>query len=55
MSTDKNQTEELNDQMQVAIDLQFEMMGDMYNRMIISCHKKCIAPRYRDPDLTKGN
>lgn len=50
----KSQTDELNEQMQVAVDLQFEMMGDMYNKMTVSCHKKCIAPRYKDPDLTKG-
>ena len=30
-------------------------MGDMYNKMTASCHKKCIAPRYRDSELTKGN
>ena len=52
--TAKSSQDELNEQMQVAVDLQFEMMGDMYNKMTVSCHKKCIAPRYRDPDLTKG-
>lgn len=50
----KTNEEQLNEQMQVAVDLQFEMMGDMYNKMTVSCHKKCIAPRYRDPELTKG-
>lgn len=54
MAADKAQTDEFNAQMQVAVDLQFEMMGDMYNKMTVSCHKKCIAPRYRDPELTKG-
>lgn len=30
------------------------MMADMYNRMTSSCHKKCIPPKYRDSELTKG-
>lgn len=40
--------------MQLAVDLEIEMMADMYNRMTNACHRKCIPPRYRDPELTKG-
>lgn len=40
--------------MQMAVDLEIEMMADMYNRMTNACHRKCIPPRYRDPELTKG-
>lgn len=40
--------------MQLAVDLEIEMMADMYNRMTNACHRKCIPPRYRDPDLSKG-
>lgn len=40
--------------MQLVADLEIEMMADMYNRMTSACHKKCVPPKYRDPDLTKG-
>ncbi|XP_069759073.1 mitochondrial import inner membrane translocase subunit Tim10 [Narcine bancroftii] len=30
------------------------MMADMYNRMTRSCHRKCVPPNYKDPDLSKG-
>lgn len=40
--------------MQLVADLEIEMMADMYNRMTSACHKKCCPPKYRDPDLTKG-
>jgi len=40
--------------MQLVADLEIEMMADMYNRMTSACHKKCIPPKYRDPDLSKG-
>ncbi|XP_057317943.1 mitochondrial import inner membrane translocase subunit Tim10 [Microplitis mediator] len=35
-------------------DLEIEMMSDMYNRMTGACHKKCILPKYSEPDLGKG-
>jgi len=28
--------------------------SDMFNRMTSACHKKCIPPKYRDADLSKG-
>ena len=31
-----------------------EMMTDMYARLTSSCHKKCVGPKYREPDLQKG-
>ena len=40
--------------MQLVADLEIEMMADMYNRMTSACHKKCVPPKYRDPDLSKG-
>lgn len=40
--------------MQMVADLEIEMMADMYNRMTSACHKKCVPPKYRDPDLSKG-
>lgn len=40
--------------LQLVAELEIEMMSDMYNRMTTACHKKCIPPKYRDSDLTKG-
>ncbi|KAK3585332.1 hypothetical protein CHS0354_004598 [Potamilus streckersoni] len=46
---------ELNEaQLKLVADLELEMMADMYNRMSNCCQKKCIAPKYKDPDLNKG-
>jgi import inner membrane translocase subunit TIM10 len=42
------------DKMALVQELELEMMSDMYNRMTMSCHKKCIAPKYKDAELTKG-
>ncbi|XP_065663638.1 mitochondrial import inner membrane translocase subunit Tim10 [Hydra vulgaris] len=35
-------------------ELEVEMMSDMYNRLTAACHKKCIATKYKEPELTKG-
>jgi len=40
--------------MQVVAELEIEMMADMYNRMTGACHRKCLPPKYREPELTKG-
>lgn len=40
--------------MQMVNELELEMMSDMYSRMTLACHKKCIASSYREPELTKG-
>ncbi|KAG4066109.1 hypothetical protein HA402_010311 [Bradysia odoriphaga] len=40
--------------MQMMQDLEIEMMSDLYNRMTQACHKKCVPPRYSEPDLGKG-
>lgn len=42
------------DQMRIITDLEIEMMADMYNRMSNTCQKKCIPPRYKEADLSKG-
>lgn len=39
---------------QMVAELEMEMMVDMYNRMTNACHKKCLPPKYKDADLTKG-
>lgn len=33
---------------------QLEMITDVFNRLVGSCHSKCISPRYAEPDLNKG-
>ena len=40
--------------MKLVQDLEIEMMTDMYARLTAACHKKCIAPKYREADLQKG-
>lgn len=37
--------------MQMIQELEIEMMSDLYNRMTQACHKKCVPPRYSEPDL----
>ncbi|CAF3069045.1 unnamed protein product [Rotaria socialis] len=39
---------------QAAGDLEIEAMQDLYKRMTTTCHKKCVTPRYKDSELTKG-
>jgi import inner membrane translocase subunit TIM10 len=54
--------------MQLVQELEIEMMTDMYAKLTSACHKKvrtvatscyhdhpqCIAPKYREADLQKG-
>ncbi|XP_076245499.1 translocase of inner membrane 10 [Calliopsis andreniformis] len=42
------------DQLKLVQDLEIEMMSDMYNRMTSACHRKCIPPKYVEPELSKG-
>lgn len=42
------------EKLKLVQELEIEMMSDMYNRMTSACHKKCIAPKYSDPELGKG-
>ena len=41
-------------QLQAAGELEIEMMQDLYKRMTTACNKKCVLPRYKDSELTKG-
>ncbi|UJR13352.1 hypothetical protein I4U23_000370 [Adineta vaga] len=43
-----------NNQLQAAGELEIEMMQDLYKRMTTACHKKCVIPRYKDSELSKG-
>ncbi|XP_074641020.1 mitochondrial import inner membrane translocase subunit Tim10-B-like [Tubulanus polymorphus] len=51
MAANVNLNEE---QLKIVGELEIEMMADMYNRMTTSCHKKCVPPKYKDSELTKG-
>ncbi|XP_015779731.1 PREDICTED: mitochondrial import inner membrane translocase subunit Tim10-B-like [Acropora digitifera] len=39
---------------QMVAELEIEMMTDLYNRLTEACQKKCISPKYKEGDLTKG-
>lgn len=40
--------------LQLIQELELEMMADMYTRLTSACHKKCIAPKYKEAELGKG-
>lgn len=42
------------DKLKLVQELEIEMMSDMYNRMTSACHRKCIAPKYTEAELGKG-
>ncbi|KAF9459482.1 Tim10/DDP family zinc finger-domain-containing protein [Collybia nuda] len=33
---------------------ELDTVTDFFNRMVSSCHAKCISARYAEPDLNKG-
>ncbi|KAI0034916.1 Tim10/DDP family zinc finger-domain-containing protein [Vararia minispora EC-137] len=33
---------------------EMEMITDVFNRMVSSCHAKCVNTRYADAELSKG-
>ncbi|EPS99140.1 hypothetical protein FOMPIDRAFT_1031051 [Fomitopsis schrenkii] len=33
---------------------ELDMITDVFNRLVSSCHAKCISPRYAEGDLSKG-
>ncbi|KAI0639181.1 Tim10/DDP family zinc finger-domain-containing protein [Trametes polyzona] len=33
---------------------ELDMITDIFNRLVSSCHAKCISPRYAEGDLNKG-
>ncbi|TFK57441.1 hypothetical protein OE88DRAFT_1691157 [Heliocybe sulcata] len=41
------------DKIEMATE-QLDMITDVYNRLVESCHAKCISPRYSEGDLNKG-
>ncbi|KAJ3508305.1 hypothetical protein NLJ89_g5831 [Agrocybe chaxingu] len=41
------------DKIEMAIT-ELDTVTDFFNRMVQSCHAKCISSRYAEPDLNKG-
>ncbi|XP_067211053.1 mitochondrial import inner membrane translocase subunit Tim10 [Linepithema humile] len=42
------------DKLKAVQELEIELMSDMYNRMTSACHRKCIASKYAEAELGKG-
>ncbi|KDQ13644.1 hypothetical protein BOTBODRAFT_111094 [Botryobasidium botryosum FD-172 SS1] len=40
-------------QIEMAV-AELDMITDVFNRLVSSCHAKCISTRYSEPDLNKG-
>ncbi|KAG1792091.1 Tim10/DDP family zinc finger-domain-containing protein, partial [Suillus subaureus] len=41
------------ERIEMAIN-EIDMVSDVFNRIVSSCHAKCISPRYAEGDLNKG-
>ncbi|KAJ8586832.1 hypothetical protein M405DRAFT_718789, partial [Rhizopogon salebrosus TDB-379] len=41
------------ERVEMAIN-EIDMVSDVFNRIVASCHAKCISPRYAEGDLNKG-
>lgn len=41
------------DKIDIAVT-ELDTYTDFFNRMVLSCHNKCIGARYADGDLNKG-
>ncbi|KAH0838573.1 Tim10/DDP family zinc finger-domain-containing protein [Lanmaoa asiatica] len=41
------------ERIEMAIN-EIDMVSDVFNRIVASCHSKCISPRYAEGDLNKG-
>ncbi|PWN35923.1 putative MRS11-subunit of the Tim22-complex [Meira miltonrushii] len=37
-----------------AAEAELEMVTDTFNKLVASCHNKCISSRYMESDLNKG-
>jgi len=37
-----------------AAAMEVEMVSDLFNRMVRTCHEKCVGQRYHEPTLNKG-
>ncbi|KAJ9113718.1 protein transporter tim10 [Naganishia adeliensis] len=40
-------------QIEMAV-AELDMITDVFNRLVNSCHAKCIDAKYHEPDLNKG-
>ena len=37
-----------------AAEAELDMVSDMFNRLVDSCHEKCITQKYNEGELNKG-
>jgi import inner membrane translocase subunit TIM10 len=37
-----------------AASVEMDMVSDLFNRMVKSCHAKCVDRKYLDPTLNNG-
>lgn len=37
-----------------AAEAELDMVSDMFNRLVDSCHQKCITQKYNESELNKG-
>ncbi|KAF9915256.1 protein transporter tim10 [Lobosporangium transversale] len=52
MNSAANQT--VNMQNMAMAEQELEMVSDLFNRIVSSCHQKCIPKTYIEGDLNKG-
>ena len=44
----------INNEKLEAASVEMDMVSDLFNRMVKSCHAKCVDRKYLDEALTKG-
>ncbi|ODQ53492.1 hypothetical protein SAICODRAFT_56325 [Saitoella complicata NRRL Y-17804] len=44
----------VNPQKLAAAEAELDMVTDLFNRLVSSCHAKCIPPKYGEGELNKG-
>ncbi|KAL1923128.1 uncharacterized protein VTP21DRAFT_9504 [Calcarisporiella thermophila] len=49
-----NQQQQVNQANLMAAEQELEMITDLFNRIVDSCFKKCIPPKYHEAELNKG-
>ncbi|KXN74063.1 hypothetical protein CONCODRAFT_2956 [Conidiobolus coronatus NRRL 28638] len=37
-----------------ALETEFSIMNDLFQKISTTCRQKCIQPQYHEPDVTKG-
>ncbi|KAI9480869.1 MAG: Tim10/DDP family zinc finger-domain-containing protein [Benjaminiella poitrasii] len=50
----QQQQQQINPQNIAMAEQELEMVTDLFNRIVDSCHKKCISREYDQNDLSQG-